>query len=79
MSKLTRAIEAVEKYMECANSVGHSAASYRDQQGKTHLLVFSDLRTILNEIERTAPPLEIEDEEDYDPKWDDVHHGELIR
>lgn len=78
MSKLTRAIEAVENYMECANIVEHSAAAYRDQNGKTHLLLFSDLRTILNEIDRTSPLVQTQEDEEYDPKWDDVHHGEVI-
>jgi hypothetical protein len=48
MSEYEKARARVEKYMECAGSVKHQAAAYRDTDGKIHLLEFSDLRVLLD-------------------------------
>lgn len=52
MSKLADAINRLDRYMSAANSVGHSAAQYKDQDGKTYVLFFSDLDTVLDAAEK---------------------------
>lgn len=41
----------VERYMRAAESVGHSAAVYREAGGDVHILAFSDLRAVLDALE----------------------------
>lgn len=52
MSKLADAINRLDRYMSAANSVGHSAAQYQDQDGNTYILFFNDLEVVIDAAER---------------------------
>lgn len=44
---LPKAIARLQKYIDAATSVGHSAAAYRESDGTTHLIMLDDLGAVL--------------------------------
>lgn len=48
--KVAEALDELRGYMRCAEIAEHSAAAYRDSNGKTWLLEFKHLRTVLDAL-----------------------------